>query len=186
MSIVNKLLVILGIGCISFLSCEKYTDPNAPNIDEQLDNKYCNIPTAVNYNWNFPGIEDNSTCFYSWDFYEGTWEFISEVYAVNNNVDKLYDDTIVLSFSKKTSDTTYSKMVVNGWCPNGQFDITLDRFYIATTDSFPNGENYQIVCDDTLKGNFEKYISDTTVLNLKLTVNKPSGQYNYIGIGKRL
>lgn len=174
------LWLILGV------SCSTYTDPEKPDIDDQLQNKYCNIPTAVNYNWNFPGKEDNSICFYSWDFYEGRWQFINDVYAANNNVEKLYSDTIVLSFSKNAADTAKAEMQVSGWCGSGNFNILIDRFYIAKTDTMPNGFNYQIVCLDTISGTLEKNIMDTSTLSLKMSVLSPNGQFNYIGIGTKL
>lgn len=174
------LMALLGVGCST------YTDPEKPDIEDELQNKYCNIPTAVNYNWNFPGKEDNSICFYSWDLYEGSWQFIYDVYAANNNIDKLFSDTIILSFSKNVADTTKASMQVSGWCASGSMNILIDRFYIAKTDTMPNGFNYQIVCLDTLSGTLEKNILDTATLSLKMAVNSPNGQFNYIGVGTKL
>jgi len=69
----NSFFII--IACLSsILGCTKWTDTQNAS-DPRLTQKYCNDPFAVNYNWGFPGIPDNSTCVFPSDVYVGTYVF---------------------------------------------------------------------------------------------------------------
>ena len=75
--------VVVMLCLSSFLACTKWADTQKPS-DPRLTQKYCNDPFAVNYNWGFPGLPDNSTCIFPSDLYVGTYLFHDSIYSIAN------------------------------------------------------------------------------------------------------
>lgn len=173
-------------GCLLLLTaCSKSGDKKGPDISDQLNRKYCNIPGAVNYNWNFPGIEDNSTCFFATSFYEGNWMFVDTVKSHDETVIRI--DTLGLSFQKIEQDLTYQKMHMTGWCGTESLIIDVDRFYLARTDSFDNNQGWQKICNnrDSVFVEMRKSIYDTTQLTINIIQYLPTSVLYHSGSGIR-
>lgn len=83
------LLLSLGLS-----SCKKWTDPQPPYDPRLGENRYCNDPEAVNYNWNFPGVADNSVCIFPADLFKGTYTFTDSIYNSESVFDSARPQTI--------------------------------------------------------------------------------------------
>ena len=157
------LLSFLAIGLLVFFSCKKYQDP-PPTTDPRLTNHYCNDPLAVNYNWGFPGIPDNTKCFYPTDLFAGTYSFVDSVYDATQTY-FLFADSLILTF-KALSDTQIS---VSGFCSGaGNLRMTA-RSYVASMDSIigdtltPARGQQWCRLQDTVSGTITDNTIDTTL-----------------------
>ena len=158
-----------------FLSCKKYKDPD-PFTDPRIVNKYCNIPSAINYNWNFPGIPDDSQCVFPAQIYNGSYFYHDSIY--NNAGLLLSEDSFVLNFTQ--IDTT--RLQITGFCPGNTIFAKATRFYKFTIDSIAG--NGQLLCNitDTLAGKGSKFdLSDTTTIQLEYTVYTDTGIIYHAG-----
>jgi len=175
----------IAAACMLLGACTKNTDKKGPDISDQLNRKYCNIPRAVNYNWNFPGIEDNSTCFFATDFYEGSWMFVDTVKSRDETVIRI--DTLGFDLRKMAQDTTYQKMTMTGWCGTEALTINVDRFYLARTDSFDNNQGWQKICGnrDSVLVEMRKSLLDTTQLTIHIIQYLPDSVLYHSGTGIR-
>lgn len=174
----------LSIIVVIISACEKYSDKKGGDIKDQLNRKYCNIPHAINYNWNFPGIEDNTTCYFAYEYFQGNWTFVD---TIKKQDEIIQIDTLVISFEHNNADTTYGTIFLNGWCANEKLKLIADRFYNVVTDTMENGEKYQVVCNnqDTISGTISKDISDSTKLSIKLNVTNANGTFLHVGNASR-
>lgn len=167
-----SLLIAIGIGAL--LSCAKYKDPKGYT-DPRLTNHYCNDPNAVNYNWGFPGIPDNSVCYYPTDVFAGKYLFHDSIFLQSNGLFILADSFIITI--KKVND---SVMSVFGMCVNG--DSILMKAMLTFTASVDTTEgdsvtNYgQPLCgaNDTINGTISQNRLDS-VLTIAFQVAADSG-----------
>lgn len=158
-----------------FSACKRYKDP-APFTDPRIVNKYCNIPSAINYNWNFPGVPDDSQCIFPAQIYTGTYFYHDSIY--NNAGLFLYDDTLFLTFSQL--DTT--RMHITGFCPGNTLKATASRYFRFTIDTLVG--NGQLLCNpsDTISGKGSKFdLSDTTTIRLSYEVATDTGVVYHAG-----
>jgi len=188
MEIIKKGILFIGL-FISVLSvsCNKSGDKKGQDISDQLNSRYCNIPTAVNYNWGFPGIADNSICVFGTDFFVGNWMFVDTVRTSDSM--SLVIDTLYWQFSVVSNDSTNSLLDVKGWCNNNEtFRIITDKYYSAITDTAFNSLGYQILCNanDTLFGTVKKDVFDTTKLIINLTNYSANGVSYHKGLASKL
>ncbi|MBS1740821.1 MAG: hypothetical protein JST88_09800 [Bacteroidetes bacterium] len=170
-----------------FISCKKWTDPAAPKDPRLNDHRYCNDPLAVNYNWNFPGVADNTVCIYPSDLFKGTYSFTDSVYDNQQNLDTINPrKTYLLYFLPVTK---YQFRVV-GFC--GVFDslkFTAERStYRANADTtifqFDTIKVYgQYFCRqlDTLTGYFQKNKNDSTLMTVQFRVVSDTGTFFHKG-----
>lgn len=179
-----KQLLSWGILALLMTGCSKTADTK-PDISDQLSGKYCNIPAAVNYNWGFPGIEDNTTCIFATSYYEGNWAFVDTVALPDETVVRI--DTLLLNFSKIASDTTQRLMHMAGWCGSENLIMDVDRYYMATTDSFDNNLGWQKICSnqDSLHVSIRKDLYDTSKLYITITQYNDLGNFTHKGNGTR-
>ncbi len=131
-------------------ACSKNQDGD---IDEGLfDRPYCNDPEAVNYNRDFPGTPDNSTCFYPKDLFEGAYLFKDTIYNAEYERDTILDYNITITAKSNTL------LKLSGFCMQDSVTLIADRYYKATVDSttFQDSTKIagQILCrnTDTLSG----------------------------------
>jgi hypothetical protein len=110
-------------------NCAKYKDPAPIKIDT-FTSHYCNNNKAVNYNWGFPGIADNSICVFPSDIFKGTYTFYDSLQDANgiflptNNYD--------LNITKITDSTLF----IEGLCANGlQLKAHATKNFRFTLDS---------------------------------------------------
>jgi hypothetical protein len=153
------LLFITAIGI--FLSCKKYKD-SKPVTDPRLNKHYCNDPNAVNFNWDFPGIPDNSVCFYPTDVFQGVYEFHDSVFLKTSGL-YIHADTVVITIHK-LSNTKFSML---GFCPSGDSLIfTAGASFTGTADTTVGDtltNRGQLFCSvaDTINGSITKDRIDT-------------------------
>ncbi|MGC4059015.1 MAG: hypothetical protein QM743_13005 [Chitinophagaceae bacterium] len=138
-------------------SCQKWKDKQAQDLG--FTNTYCNIPSAVNYNWNFPGIEDNSTCVFPSDPFTGNYTFEDSVYI--DGIDSVIPyGSIGFSIVKRDS----ARFDITGYCSSRSLPFTANRYYHATSDSVLAGGT-QLFCRDldTLNGTLDYRPADSSL-----------------------
>jgi hypothetical protein len=174
-----KFLIII-ISLITFISCKKYKDPD-PFTDPRIVNKYCNTPSAINYNWNFPGIPDSTTCIFPAQIYHGNYFYRDSTF--NNAGLFLDEDSFNLTFIQV--DTTRLRIV--GFCSTDTIRATANRFYKFTIDSV--AKYGQLLCSptDTISGKGSKFdLSDTTTIKLIYQVATDTGIIYHSGTATKL
>jgi hypothetical protein len=166
-------------------SCKKYTDAPATT-DPRLTNPYCNDPNAVNYNWGFPGKEDNSVCFYPTDLFQGVYELRDSVFFKSNGF-FVSADTITLTIVRNSS----TKMTVTGFCPSGgALSMSASTNFLATVDSLVGDSTtirgqYFCIGGDTVSGTFTKDRINDSIFYISLQVAADTGvTTNHIGTAK--
>jgi hypothetical protein len=175
-------LLIAVLSAVVLFACSKYKDPPPAGHDDRLNNPYCNDSKAVNYNWGFPGIPDNSVCIYAVDSFEGSWIFKDTVLLPNNDIAEIVDRNITFT---STEDTIKTHLAVTGWCSgNIPFYITANKYGRADVDSIPTGVPGQLLCvpTDTLNGFFNKRIYGPDTMKIELTVTNAAGTRYHKGV----
>jgi len=170
-------LLAVALPLLVFYACTKYKDPPATGLDPRLTNHYCNDPDAINYNWNFPGIADSTTCFYPVDSFKGTWNFYDTVYLPSGDTASISMKQLVFT---PTEDSVKAHLAITGWCGNGSaIYVTANKYYRADVDTIPGGAFGQYLCGgtDTLNGYFMRNTDDTLQRSMKvdLTINSSEG-----------
>jgi hypothetical protein len=154
----TKIASLLAITVLLFVSsCEKWKDQPAQNLG--LSNKYCNVPTAINYNVGFPGIEDNSTCIYPSTPFVGNYSFRDSIY--NNANELVIGDSIHFTITVRDS----CRFSLQNFCSNvNSLKFTANRYYRAEADSII-GAGTQLMCriQDTLSGRMEYRNTDSSL-----------------------
>ncbi len=151
---------LITLSILFLLSCKGYKDP-APFTDPRIVNKYCNTPSAINYNWNFPGVPDSTTCIFPAQIYSGNYFYRDSIF--NSSGLLLNEDSFPLTFIQ--IDTTRLKII--GFCTGDTIHATATRFYKFIIDTVVG--RGQLFCNplDTISGNGSKFdLTDT--LNIKL------------------
>lgn len=174
-------LFILFLPALVVYSCDKWEDPKGtedPRIDERT---YCNDPLAVNYNWNFPGKPDSTTCFYPTDVFKGTYLFRDSIYRGDNTFDSAASQQIY-TISLLAYDE--NKFALIGFCgvsdslkftaERSTYRANADSTILAADDQFNYG---QFFCrmEDTLSGYLTKDRYDSSKLYIQLTVVSDTG-----------
>lgn len=171
-NMLTAIFLFVIIIATTFSACKKWKDSIATDDPRLHDRKYCNDPEAVNYNWGFPGVPDNSICIFPSDLYKGTYFFTDSIYNANDVFDSLLSKqtyTIqVLALSKK-------HLAITGFCTNDTLFFTAGRTtYTATADStFKLNDTTkafgQPMCRllDTLSGSITKNSLDTSNTKIK-------------------
>ena len=162
-------------GVFIVLSC-KYKDP-AAKTDPRLTNPYCNDPTAVNYNWGFPGKPDSSVCFYPTDVFKGVYEYHDSVFLQPSGL-FIYADTFLMTINR-ISNTKFS---VSGFCSNNEsLILTASAQYLATLDTTMgdtlttnHGQRFCSI-SDTISGTFTKDRIVDSILYISLLVASDTG-----------
>ena len=122
--------VLLSICIGVLLSCAKYKSPKGYT-DPQLTNHYCNDPLAVNYNWGFPGIPDNTVCFYPTDVFAGKYIFRDSIFLQSGYI-FIRADSFIMTIKKINT----TQMSVFGVCVNGDsLVLTATPSFIASVDT---------------------------------------------------
>lgn len=183
----NKTLTILliTVATLSVISCKKWVDP-APTTDPRINNPYCNDPEAVNYNWGFPGVPDNTLCFFPSDIFNGTYLFVDSVYQASTGF-FILTQTQTLQVVKRSQ----SKLEVFGLCGTGSLFITAHSNFIATIDTtvgdttiFNRG---QLLCrtQDTAAGTIT-YNRIDSLLHISIIVVSDTGITTHTGKARKI
>jgi len=170
-------ILLMLVTAVAFYACKKYEDPANAEVDPRLAERgyYCNDPRAVNYNWNFPAVENNAICIYPVDSFTGTWVFHDTVYLQNGDTESVQLKQLVFT---ATEDTAKTHLAVSGWCGgNTPFNVTATKYGRADVDTFPGGPFGQYLCaqTDTLNGYFNKNTGDPNTMKVDFTINNQDG-----------
>jgi hypothetical protein len=182
----TKWVFVLALPVMIFYACKKYKDPAIATLDPRLTNHYCNDPDAINYNWNFPGIEDSTICIYPVDSFVGTWTFHDTIYLESGDTESVQIKQLVFS---ATEDTLKSHLAVNGWCGgNVPFYVTASKYNRADVDTIPGGPFGQFLCaqTDTLNGYINKNTGDRNTMKIDFTINSAEGIKYHRGTAVRM
>lgn len=162
--------------CIGLLAgCQKWEDKPAPPIE--LTKRYCNLPVAINYNRDFPGIEDNSVCIFPSGPYVGSYSFADSVFYPDVDTAVVFP---VINFTISSRNDT--QIYINNFCTGGnQLAFSTNRYYRAISDSVIAPEK-QLMCRslDTLSGTMEYRPADSSIY-LEFTVVSDTGTSTHRG-----
>jgi hypothetical protein len=177
-----RYLPIAIFSLLVFYSCKKWVDP-PPQNDPRLTSLYCNDPTAVNYNWGFPGKPDNSVCIYPTDRFVGSYLVHDSVYVASSGL-FLSADSFIMNINK----ASLSKLIVSGFCANGNtLMLTAGRTLIATVDTTVGDtlstNRGQIFCatQDTVTGTIVRDFLDASLLRINFQVVGDTGTTFHVG-----
>jgi hypothetical protein len=181
-----SLLFISGVSLI--LSCAKYKDSKAVT-DPRLTNPYCNDPTAVNYNWGFPGKPDNTVCFYPTDVFKGVYLYHDSVFLPPPSGIFIHADSLVL-YIHRLSNT---KISILGFCSNGDsLLLTASPLYVASIDttegdSVTNWGQRFCSAGDTVNGTVTKDRINDSLMYFSFQVASDTGIVTtHIGSARRI
>lgn len=168
------------LGLVLFLfSCEKYKDPD-PFTDPRINKKYCNDPSAVNYNWDFPGVPDNSVCIYPAQLFKGSYFYRDSTLDANGNVVKRDSFNITIA----QLDTV--KVSVSGFC-SSVFSAKTNRFFRLTLDSILGPGQEYCGNNDTIMGKGSKAgISDTSFIRFDYQIDTDTGLIFHVGTATKI
>jgi hypothetical protein len=160
----------LSLLSILFLvSCKKYKDP-APFTDDRIKNKYCNDPSAINYNWDFPGIPDNTVCIYPADIFKGNYFYRDSILNLEGGV--LKTDSFPITITQL--DSTH--LTIAGFCGSNSHSAKATRFFSFVLDSLVGYG--QVFCNnkDTISGGGSKFsLSDTSTIQFDYILQTDTG-----------
>ncbi len=169
--------LVLGLALLA-PSCKKYQDTPG-QYDPRLSRPYCNDPTAVNYNFDFPGTADNSVCIYPSDLFVGDYSFEDSVFSDGQFVEAV---PLLLRVSAKDQN----KFLVTGFCANsGSISFTANRALFAYADTLVGSG--QILCrlQDTVSGTITRTLADSVRLHIFLNVVSDTGVTTHQGTAYR-
>ncbi|MCB0696444.1 MAG: hypothetical protein KDC07_03720 [Chitinophagaceae bacterium] len=179
----KKISIFIVVALLVY-SCSKKA-PFDTVTEDDLATHYCNDPLAINYNHGFPGTPDNSVCVYPTEVFTGTYSLTDSIYNGEYELDTILYYTIGFKANSLTELRMY------GFCPSGDsVRLTADRYYKALVDStlsLPDSNMVEghVFCRavDTIKGTINKYIGDSTMLRINLTIASDTGVNYHIGTG---
>ncbi len=173
----NKAIIFSGLIILLFAACKKYSDTPGLHTDPRFERKYCNVPDAVNYNWNFPGTPDSSdaVCYYPSDIFKGNLLYTDSIYDGNSKFVREEVKTLHAVAS------THTQLIINGFCPSSAITFLANRTMHADADS--NTLYGQLLCRnlDTLSGYIYKDSGDSLRILFALRVGSDTGVYFHRG-----
>jgi hypothetical protein len=160
-------ILLVTLAACSMWACSKYKDPDPAQPDGRLTHHYCNDPKAINYNWGFPGIPDNSVCVYPVDSFLGQWIYTDTTYFPNGDISGITVRNI--NIIQPESDTTKTHLTLFGWCSNNiGINLIAGKYNKAALDTIPGYPEGQFFCNetsDTIKGFINRYSVNDTLTN---------------------
>jgi hypothetical protein len=176
-SISSNIFILIVITLVVLAGCKKYADQPGARTDPRFDRLYCNVPEAVNYNWNFPGTPDSTgtVCFYPSDVFRGSFLYTDSIYNGLNVFVRQETKTLSIVALTRTD------IGILGFCPALSLPFTANRNLRADADStMPTG---QLLCrnKDTLSGYIYRVIDDTMHIQFALRVSSDTGVYFHRG-----
>lgn len=150
------------------IACKK-GDPKPTKGDDRLTNPYCNDPSAVNYNWGFPGIPDNSVCIYPVDTFLGSWQFLDSIFAEDSSFLEYQPKILVFTASE---DTAHIHLAIQGWCPSEILYAVANKYGNAIVDTLAGDFKGQIICNqqDSVSGVFNTFTYKKDSMSINLSV----------------
>lgn len=173
----RTILLLLVSCCVLLYACQKWEDKPAVN-DPRINRPYCNDPQAVNYNWDFPGVPNDSVCFYPVTAFQGEFFFLDSVFLGDNTF------AYANGYTLHIYALSHTKIALVGFCPRGDsIKLTTGKSYIATVDSSLNMAG-QVFCrmQDTVQGTVIKSPLDSAnILRVNLSILTDTGTTFHIG-----
>lgn len=167
-----RYIIIILLTVTGFLACQKYSDPQGKS-DPRLTRPYCNDPVAVNYNWDFPGVPNDSVCFYPSQVFSGTYSFQDSIYLPDNKLAE------VVPVTMKLWALTRTNIGITGFCANGDsLHFTASRYYTAANDTLLGLGVPFCTSMDTLTGTLTKSQANDTIMVVDFMVVTDTG-YTY-------
>jgi hypothetical protein len=161
-------------------ACKKYKDPD-PITDSRLTTKYCNDPAAINYNWDFPGVPDNSVCIYPAQIFKGNYMYHDSI--VNGEGSVLKTDSFPMTVVQL--DSTH--LTLKGFCLGTDHSAKANRFFKFVIDSLVGyGQTF---CNnkDTISGGGSKSgIGDTNTIQFNYILQTDTGAVQHKGTANKL
>ncbi|MBS1773379.1 MAG: hypothetical protein JST82_11005 [Bacteroidetes bacterium] len=179
--------ILAGLICGAIvIACQKTPETKT---DDRLTRHYCNDPDAVNFNKDFPGIPDNTICYYPTQLFKGSYKLYDSILDGDFKLRKL--DTLPITLTALNN----TRLILTGFCEkNSTTDtilLTADKYYKAMPDSTKAANNLVlngwILCrkSDTLTGYLQKPLSDSSLVIFKFTVASDTGIYYHYGTAKK-
>lgn len=162
-------------------ACKKYEDKPGDGSDPRLQHPYCNTPSAVNYNWDFPGKPDSTVCTFPTDYFGGNYLFVDSLYLPDGT--SALADSIYLTFIPLNR----FQLGVTGFClPGDTLRLTVNRYLRATIDTTVTAG--QLLCQpgDTIAGYFWRSLEDSVQMHLNYTILRDTGVSTHAGTAIRL
>lgn len=172
-----KFVLFALVAMATFSACKKYSDQPGSHTDPRFERRYCNVPEAVNYNWNFPGTPDvtDAVCLYPTDIFKGSFVYTDSIYSVANEFIRQEVKNIAITPTSRT------KMLITGFCSSGSLSFTANRNLRADGDS--SILNGQPLCRpvDTLSGYVFRAVNDSLHIQFAWQVNSDTGVFFHRG-----
>ncbi len=166
------------LGCLlifTFFAGCKAEERSFPETDPRLGERaYCNSPTAVNYNWDFPGRPDSSVCIFPSDLFAGTYLFRDSIYFGDGEFDSARSGT---AYTLNIARINNTQMRLSGFCAGGQtVPLTGTRTqFRAVVDTVTLRGALFCRPVDTVIGYISRRLTDTLNLSVEFTVYSDSG-----------
>ncbi len=154
-------LLLLSVACKRE---ENHYNTDAPELQTR---SFCNDPAAVNYNWDFPGKPDSTTCIYPADLFSGRFLFRDSVYDEDGYPDSAASQR---EYSLTVSAVGKSALRLEGFCAT-TLTLTAPRTgFRALLDT--NAVTGQLFCrpQDTVSGFLTRNLADSVRLQVQFTV----------------
>ena len=150
-------------------ACKPYKDPD-PITDPRLVTPYCNDPAAINFNWDFPGVPDNSVCFYPSDVFEGNYIWRDSV--INEDFVVLSYDSTFVTLTK--IDTT--SLSLTGKC-GADIRLSATKFLNIIIDSIDgDGQKFCNATDTIIGSGLKTGFTDSTKFTMSYTIVSDTGK----------
>ena len=160
--------------CAFFAGC-KAKEQSFPETDPRLGERaYCNNPTAVNYNWDFPGRPDSSVCIFPSDLFAGNYRFTDSIYFGGGELDSARSGT---AYTLNIARINNTQMRLSGFCAGGQtVPLTGTRTqFRAVVDTVTLRGALFCRPADTVTGYIFRRLTDTLNLSVEFTVYSDTG-----------
>jgi len=171
----GNLLLVLSI--VLAISCKPHKDgPGA--YDPRLERPYCNDPSAVNYNWDFPGTPDSTVCYFPADRLSGRYMLMDSVFFPDNSLDSENIRTVYFNLYALSK----SGVGMVGFCNDTDtLKFTSDRYLRALADTLFTAGQFFCSTADTFTGYMQPPMNDPGSLYIDFTVitDSASGGLKY-------
>lgn len=177
----NRILTLGLIAMVLISSCEKYEDSSQNDWKVDENQEYCNHPDAVNYNWGFPGVINDSICIFPNEVFEGQWYLTDTLFNDTLGVEAIRERFIDIQWVPE--DSIEYKLRLSGWCDN-EHELYLDanRFLLASVIDELEDYPGQWDCDLTssISGTIRKNNFDADTLYLQMIQQTDQDQLRII------
>jgi hypothetical protein len=180
----GKLFWVFFWGGVALAGCKAEEETYPPTDPRLGERAYCNSPTAVNYNWDFPGRPDSSVCIFPSDLFAGTYLFTDSIYFAGGQLDSARSGQ---AYTLSVTRVSRTQMQLSGFCPGGQtIPLTGNRTqFQAVVDTVTLRGALFCRPVDTVSGMLSRSLTDSLNLSVALTVYSDTGVNVHRGTARR-